>query len=301
MALKKSVPAKGKAPAPSNLKRTASAPSQPAASQPQVPATRPQSVPAQPQASSSNLPAVPKEMAEQFTEDAQENLANVRDAFHRVSIKGGRFKVGEDLIGNDGISFEAIILREIPVNIFYLSKYDPSKPVNPDCWSLGGIAPDVACAHIQSPECAPCKQNQFGTGTDQDGKRSKGKACRNARRLVLLVDGVDLPVLMSLPPTTIKTFNQYLKMLTSNVPPVPMFAVRTRFKFDTTAEYPKPLMEFAEMLTAADYLEVREYRHSLEVAQALNAYASLTDIAADGEETEEQAQARMEKGEQEKF
>lgn len=104
---------------------------------------------------------------------------------------------------------------------------------------------------------------------------------------------------MGLPPTAIKSFNQYLKMLTSNNPPVPMFAVKTLFKFDTTAEYPKPIMEFKEMLTAADYLDTREYRMSAEVESALNAFASPTDIAADREETEQQAQDRMEKGESE--
>lgn len=277
-------------PATTSLKRSTAAPSKAAA-------TRPQTAPAQSQASTPNLPAVPKELALQFAEDALENMANVHDAFFRVSIRGGRFKVGNDLIGNEGISFEAIILRETPVNIFYISKYDEANPVNPDCWSLGGMEPDVACEKIQNDSCVTCVNNRFGTGTDQEGKRSRGKACRNARRLVLKVEGVDFPVLMSLPPTTIKPFNQYLKMLTSNVPPVPMFAVKTHFEFDTTAQYPKPQMEFKEMLSAADYLNIREYRISAEVESALNAYASPSDIAADGEETEVAAQTRMEKGE----
>jgi len=295
MALRKSAPpVKGKAPAPSSLKRTA-APSQPSPAPAQPPATRSQNAPVQSQASSPNLPAVPKELAEQFAEDAQENMQNVKDAFFRVSIKGGRFKVGEDLIGNEGISFEAVILREVPVNIFYLSKYDPAKPVNPDCWSLGGMEPDAAVEHKQSNSCITCKNNRFGTGTDQEGKRSRGKACRNARRLVLQVEGVDFPVLMSIPPTCIKPFNQYLKMLTSNVPPVPMFAVKTLFKFDTSSQYPRPLMEFSEMLTAPDYLEIREYRMGADAENALNAFASPSDISVDGEETEEQAHERMEK------
>jgi hypothetical protein len=238
---------------------------------------------------------------EQFTEDAQENMTNVKDAFFRVSIRGGRFKVGEDIIGDNGISFEAIILREVPVNIFYLTKYDPSKPVNPDCWSLGGMEPDAAVEHKQNDSCVSCPNNRYGTGTDQEGKRSRGKACRNSRRLVLNVEGVDFPVLMSLPPTAIKAFNQYLKMLTSNVPPVPMFGVRTHFTFDTSSEFPKPLMEFHSILTAAEYLEIREYRMGADAENALNAFASPSDIAADAEETEEHAQERMEKGEKEKF
>ena len=247
------------------------------------------------EASSAGLPAIPDNLVASFTEDAKENMEHVHDAFHRISIMGSRYKVGGDVIGVQGVEFEAIILKVIPVNIFYKSKYDPENPTNPDCWSLGGEVPDVAVAEKQNDSCVTCEWNRFGTGTDQEGKRSRGKACRNARRLVLKVQDVDMPVIMSLPPTTIKTLNQYLKMLSSNNPPIPMFAVRTKFGFDAKASYPKPTLAFVSVVTLAEYVEIREYRNSQEVIDALNAYASPADVV---EETEEQAQAGMEHGEQ---
>jgi hypothetical protein len=89
-----------------------------------------------PQEHKGGLPAlsIPKDLAAVFAEDARENMENVHDAFHRVSIRGGRYKVGEEVIGNMGVEFEAIILQETPVNVYYASRYDPDNPTNPDCW-----------------------------------------------------------------------------------------------------------------------------------------------------------------------
>jgi hypothetical protein len=293
MPIKRSTPAQGKRPAQtttagSGLKRNDV--------QPQASITQPSKavVPANHQSSGMNMPAISPELMAAYEEDAQENLDNVNDAFYRIGIRGARFKVADQVIGNEGVSFEAIILREVPVNTYFSSKYDEGNPTNPDCWSLGGLVPDAAIEHKESASCIACPKNKFGTGTDESGKRSKGKACRNSRRIILKVEGVDLPAIMSLPPTCIKGLNQYLKMLSSNKPAIPMFAVKTLFTFDTTAQYPKPKMSFKELLPADEYLEVREYRLSAEVEGALSAFASPEDVAPDGEESEQHAQDRME-------
>lgn len=247
---------------------------------PQVPAASSSNKPAAKSNNPDNLPAitVPKNLAQQMAQDAEENMKNVNDAFFRVSIEGGRFKVGGSLIGDKGVEFDAIILREIPVNLFYSTKYDPNEPTSPDCWSLGGHKPDPGCQNIQSDSCISCKNNRFGTGTGQDGKRSKGKACRNTRRLVLKVDGVDMPVIMTLPPTAIRSLNAYLKKLSSNEPPVPMYAVITKFGFDSGAQYPKPVLDYASMVPADEYMAIREYRAGAEVINAMNAFASPQDF-----------------------
>jgi hypothetical protein len=103
-----------------------------------------------------------------------------------------------------------------------------------------------------------------------------------------------MPVIMSLPPMAVKSLNQYLKQLTSNEPPIPMFAVVTKFAFDPSAEFPRPVLSFSRM-NVSDYADIRAYRMSQEVVDALNAYASPADFAA---ETEDQAQEGMEQGEQ---
>ena len=75
-----------------------------------------------------NLPAKAREM---YAEDAKENLENVTDSFHPLSIKGGRFNINGEMAGRDGIAFTGVILREAPVNMFYVNGYDPDSPTPP--------------------------------------------------------------------------------------------------------------------------------------------------------------------------
>lgn len=232
------------------------------------------------------FPAVPKEMAAQFIEDAKENLQNVKDAFYRINIRGGRFSVDDQLIGDRGIEFEAIILKEVPINVWYETAYDANNPTSPDCWSLGGLKPDPSCNYAQSASCITCKNNKFGSAVGRDGKK-RSKACRNTRRLVLKVLGVDMPVLLSLPPTSIKAFNNYLKEISRGKVPIPVFAVKTIFSFDPSVEYPRPVMSRGEFLKSEEYKDIKVYRNGQEVEIAYRAYASTEDYEAVPEDDKE--------------
>ncbi len=53
--------------------------------------------------------------------------------------------------------------------------------------------------------CAACELNRYGTATD-----GKGKACKNMRVLYLLQDGDYIPVQLSLPPTSLRPFNDFM-------------------------------------------------------------------------------------------
>jgi hypothetical protein len=53
--------------------------------------------------------------------------------------------------------------------------------------------------------CAVCELNRFGT----DGK---GKACKNMRVLYLLRDGEYMPIQLTLPPTSIRPFSDFMNV-----------------------------------------------------------------------------------------
>ena len=53
--------------------------------------------------------------------------------------------------------------------------------------------------------CAACELNRYGTATD-----GKGKACKNMRILYLLQDGDYIPLQLSLPPTSLRPFNDFM-------------------------------------------------------------------------------------------
>jgi hypothetical protein len=52
--------------------------------------------------------------------------------------------------------------------------------------------------------CAVCALNRFGSS-----ENGKGKACKNMRILYLLRDGEYMPLQVTLPPTSIKPFNDF--------------------------------------------------------------------------------------------
>lgn len=67
--------------------------------------------------------------------------------------------------------------------------------------------------------CETCPFNQYGTGVDEKGNQKKGKACKNMRRIYLMMDGDPNFYLLTVPPTSIKDVNKQLaKILASGTP-----------------------------------------------------------------------------------
>lgn len=227
------------------------------------------------------------ELHDLYEQDYKENLSHISDAFYKISIQGGRFKVEGKPIGEQGISFTGIILNEIPVNMWYKERYNPAKPTPPNCWSVGGLKPQPECSEKQSESCVFCKKNKWGTGTDREGRPSRGKACANSRRLILKIRGVQFPCILSLPPTSTKSFNQYLKALCIGETKYPMFAVLTEFSFDTNKQYPQILVFVKEVLSKEEYLEMRGYRGSEEIKNVVNAYVQPDSEEMDDEREDE--------------
>lgn len=67
--------------------------------------------------------------------------------------------------------------------------------------------------------CESCPLNQFGSGTDQKGNQARGKACKNMRRLYLMMSGDPNLYLLTVPPTSIKEVNRQLaKIIAGGTP-----------------------------------------------------------------------------------
>lgn len=231
------------------------------------------------------LQDLPEELRKQFEEDAKENLQHVQDSFLRITTMGMRYCINNQDIGNRGLEFKAIILRELPVNLWYKDRFDPGAPVRPNCWSLGGLDPDASSTLIQSDSCLSCKWNRFGSGIGADGRR-RGKACHNTRRLVLKSSDFDLPLVLSLPPTSKKVFNNYLKNLSSGTVPIPLFALYTVFSFDLSVAYPRPVMKIGEVVSSTLYKELKVLRISPQIEDILKAFGTRDEYGEGGEDEE---------------
>jgi hypothetical protein len=133
-------------------------------------------------------------------------------------------KAGEDS-GDIVREFEAVVLHQNLSKAYWKESYADGG-VAPDCASVNGIRPYVA--KPISDSCVSCAYNQFGSGVDSSGNPSKGKACRDIKRLMLQVEGHELPVRMSVSAANIKTLDSYMNDLIDQG--TPLGTVSTKFR-----------------------------------------------------------------------
>lgn len=100
-------------------------------------------------------------------------------------------------------SLVGVIVYHHCTNAYWANSFD-GKNEQPDCASMdgkNGIDRDSG----ELRQCESCPLNQFGSAPD-----GKGKACKNMHRIYLLREGEVLPLLLPLPPTSLKAFKDYL-------------------------------------------------------------------------------------------
>lgn len=97
-----------------------------------------------------------------------------------------------------------VIVDNHPVNAFWSEKYSGQKNP-PDCSALDGQN------GIGKPggKCNSCPYNEFGTGTNDKGETTRGKACKNIYRVFLLEEGSFIPFMIAIPPTSRQIFSDW--------------------------------------------------------------------------------------------
>ena len=126
-------------------------------------------------------------------------------------------------------TIDGVIIYTHKCNGYWSEAFSGGQTKFPDCASMDGKT-GVNAETGEVIECATCPWNQFGTGRNTDGTQSRGKACKNMRRVYLLRDGDTSLYMLSVPPTSIKEVATQLKrLLASGIPYVNMI---TRFSLE---------------------------------------------------------------------
>jgi len=163
--------------------------------------------------------------------------------FPVISLKGKDFTIvrsGEKEIitnehGDPVRSFEAVIVSVNPKKskVYYTADYTDGDTAAPACYSHDGIKPAADAENAQCKTCAACPQNIWGSAIKNGQKR---KACDDNMRLaVAAADQLDDPMLLRVPPGSLKNLNEYGKMLAQRG--VGPSHVVTRIGFDTNAAF----------------------------------------------------------------
>jgi hypothetical protein len=161
---------------------------------------------------------LPTEYVDRFKEEAKENLEGVQPRLPKVQMPTGRGKEFsiESFTADpeETKELKGIIIYQSAANAYWASAYEGGTAVVPDCASHDGVKPSEQYDEVQSPDCATCQHNRFGSARDPEGNKLPGKACRNVKRVALVrLDDPTIPVLLIIPPSSIKAFDDFMVVL----------------------------------------------------------------------------------------
>lgn len=152
------------------------------------------------------LPAMLEGGGEFTSEELAEDMDGLSMSFQRVKIPAGgviQFELPSDDPENPDYAktLTGVILFNHSTNAYWPEgdEYDDNVP--PLCSSVDGKQ------GIGTPGglCQTCALNRFGSGSD-----GKGKACKNMRVLYLLRSGEYMPLQLTLSPTSIKPWSNFI-------------------------------------------------------------------------------------------
>ena len=147
----------------------------------------------------------PAQMAEWINpQDLMDGVEYVPDLI-QIAHQNQAFEMPDGEMTKD---FTGQIIDIVNVNAWWTETFDDSGGgTPPQCFSPDGIQPSPSSEDKQNDQCRSCPQNQFGS----DG--SRGKACKNMKRVHIFLEGDMLPSRLVVPPTSMQAINQYVSRL----------------------------------------------------------------------------------------
>lgn len=142
--------------------------------------------------------------------------------------------VGKPVVAQE---FDAVILGFVDQRAWWEQKYGQgdSASAPPDCYSLDlvhgqGMMAEKVPGHL----CAQCPMSQFGSAVRDNGEPGRGQACKQVRFVYALRPDDLVPMLVALPPTSLKPVRAYLLALL-NAEKRSAWGVVTRFGLEKTS------------------------------------------------------------------
>lgn len=138
--------------------------------------------------------------------------------------------------------------------------------------------------------CENCPMNQYGSAASTKGENAKGKACKNMRRLYMMLDGDPNFYLLTVPPTSIKEVNRQLaKIMGSKGIPYTGLIVSLKLEKAVNAggiAYSKVVIDKKGLLPAPVAATARDMRRQIKdryqsMAITLDDYAPAATSTAD--------------------
>ena len=162
-------------------------------------------------------------------------------------------------------AIEVVILRthKGTAKTYYEKAWVKGSTEKPDCYSNDGVAPAADAQSPQSKKCATCPHNQWGSRITESG--NKGKSCSDVKRLAVASPGLlNDPMLLRLPPTSLKVWDQYVDMLNKRGGYRPAQVV-TKIRFDPDVTHAQLTFKPMALINAEMAKQVMAERDSMMV------------------------------------
>ena len=136
--------------------------------------------------------------------EAQKEVGGMVTFRAKVATGGGKsfdILTGDEDADTSVPTFSGVIVYNHNCNAYF--DEDSASNAPPLCSSMDGVTGiDTECGECFA--CKSCAKNVFGSA-----KNRRGKACKNMHRLYIMTEGSPVPLMLSLPPTSLKAFQNY--------------------------------------------------------------------------------------------
>jgi len=210
-----------------------------------------------------DAPQLPAELQEKLETESKENLEGVEPRLPKLQMPTGRGKeFSLDAQGSEPIDLKeviGVILFQTPSNAYWKEAFGGGNAVLPDCASHDGLTPSDQYDSLQAESCARCVHNRFGSARDPEGNKMPGKACRNVKRVVVLrADDPTIPVLLTIPPGSLRAFDDYMVLLAKEKRPYWTVATKLTIKTESNRagiDYPMAVFTIAGYINNKETLD----------------------------------------------
>jgi hypothetical protein len=202
----------------------------------------------------------PKELREIVRENIGESLSRLDLPTVRVPTAGGLSWTVPDVEGEvSEKTLRGIVIYQTVARGYWAETFDASGGgTPPTCHSNDGRT------GVGTPggECAKCPLNQWGS----DRRGGNGKACREMCLIFLLRENTVLPMVVVMPPTSLKPARDYFTKLTMR--PLHYFGVMTEIglapeRSHAGIKYSKATFKMVEVFTPEQVARLKAYREAL--------------------------------------
>jgi hypothetical protein len=224
-----------------------------------------------------STPNLPINYQEELMREAQEISKRIAaPSGDRIKMDSHGFTLPD---GTQGDELAVVVVDFISSNLYYDRPYNKDNPIPPACFAIGpeptALVPSENSPEKQADTCAGCPLNQFGSALT-----GKGKACKNTRLLAVvplksvIENDPEGPLLMiSVPPTSLKTFDGYVSTLAARFKMSPI-GVGTKVTPTPNVDYACPKFESIRPLAQEEIMYVMSRRE--EARRRLQAEPDIT-------------------------